>query len=287
MLIVADIILAFYFAFNKIYQKSEGTSMAAGFKFNALSGLFTLIIFLILNGFSTKITVFSCILALGKTVFVVAYTLLGFRLLKEGTMALYTLFLMIGGMTVPYIYGLAFLGEEFSWLRTFALIVILLGVGIANFDKGKMNGKMLLMCIGVFILNGFVSVISKIHQLETYSRVAVGANGFIIIGAFIQFVICGICYLATKKNVHGKSQKPLSTIALIGIVVLASAMNGFSYLLQLEGASKLPATVIYPVVTGGSIVFSSLVGIVAFKERPSLKVIISVCLCFVGTLMFL
>jgi len=287
MLIIADIILAFYFAFNKIYQRSEGTSMAAGFKFNALSGLFTLIIFLMLNGFSTKITVFSCILALGKTVFVVAYTLLGFRLLKEGSMALYTLFLMIGGMTVPYIYGLVFLEEDFSWLRTVALIVILFGVGIANFDKGKMNVKMLLMCIGVFILNGFVSVISKIHQLETYSTISVGANGFIIIGAFIQFVICGICYFVTKKNTHKKGQKPMKTFGLIGVVVLASAMNGFSYLLQLEGAAKLPATVIYPVVTGGSIVFSSLVGVVAFKERPSSKVIISICLCFVGTLMFL
>lgn len=287
MLIVADIILAFYFAFNKIYQKSEGTSMAAGFRFSALSGFFTIIIFLFVNGFGIKFTVFSCVLALVKTILVVMYTLLGFRLLKEGSMALYTLFLMIGGMTVPYVFGLAFLDEEFSWLRTVALVVILFGVGIANFDKGKMNIRMLLMCVSVFVVNGFVSVISKIHQLDAYSNVSVGANNFIIIGAFIQFVICGICYLITKKNMHGKSQKPLSAPALTAVIILAAAMSGFSYLLQLEGAAKLPATVIYPVVTGGSIVFSSLMGMIAFKERPSSKVMISVCLCCVGTLMFL
>lgn len=287
MLIVADIILAFYFAFNKMYQKSEGTSMTAGFKFSALSGFFTMIIFLIVNGFNVKFTMFSCVLALAKTILVVMYTLLGFRLLKEGSMALYTLFLMIGGMTVPYMFGLAFLNEEFSWLRTVALVVILFGVGSANFDKGKMNVRMLLMCIAVFVINGFVSVISKIHQLDAYSTVSVGANSFIVIGAFIQFVVCGICYLITRKNMHGKSQKSLSAIALFAVVILAATMSGFSYMLQLEGASKLPATVIYPVVTGGSIVFSSLMGVIAFKERPSSKVIISVCLCFTGTLMFL
>ena len=58
-------------------------------------------------------------------------------------------------------------------------------------------------------------------------------------------------------------------------------------MLQLLGEKTLPATVLYPFITGGSIVFSSLAGVIFFKEKLSAKLIISVMLCFAGTVMFL
>lgn len=63
-------------------------------------------------------------------------------------------------------------------------------------------------------------------------------------------------------------------------------MGGASYFLQLYVAKSLPATVLYPFITGGSIVFSALIGAVLFKEKLSGKLITSVVLCFVGTIMF-
>lgn len=287
MLILSDIIFSGYFALNKLYQRSEGTSMAAGFLFNTVSGLVTLIVFLAISGFCLEFTVLSCVFAFLQTIMMVIYTLLGFKLLKEGSITQYTLFLMIGGMTVPYVWGLLFLNEEFSWLRTFALLVILLGVAIANFEKGKTNVKMLLMYIAVFVSNGFVSVISKIHQLESLKTVTVGAVSFIMLCSVFQTVICGIGFMLTRKNYGVTDEKRLSPGKILVVISGAALMYGFSYLLQLEGAAKLPATVMYPVVTGGIIVFSTLLGAVAFREKLSAKLIISVCLCFVGTLMFL
>jgi multidrug transporter EmrE-like cation transporter len=58
-------------------------------------------------------------------------------------------------------------------------------------------------------------------------------------------------------------------------------------LLQLFGAASLPATVLYPFVTGGSIVLSSLAGIIFFKDKLSKNVIASIILCFLGTILFL
>lgn len=286
MLILADILLAMNIAFSKVYQTSEGTTLAAGMKYNALAGLFTTIYFFVINGFQVHITLYSCIMAFAKTVLVVSYTFFGFRLLKMGSMALYTLFLMIGGMSVPYVWGLAFLGEQFSWLRTAALVLILAGVILANLSKGETNLKVLLMCVAVFFLNGFVSVISKLHSIEIV-HATVNADDFVLIGGFIQFVFCGTGYLLTRKSLVSNSKKRLHWSKILLLVAIGSILGGVSYLLQLFGAEKLPATVIYPFVTAGSIIFSTFMGIFVFKEKISKKMIISVCLCFIGTLMFL
>ncbi|GEM_PF-6484974 len=72
---------------------------------------------------------------------VMCYNIIGFRLLKSGTMAMHTLFLMSGGMVLPYVFGLLFLNEPFSLFRTAALILILAGVVLSNDDNEKVNPK--------------------------------------------------------------------------------------------------------------------------------------------------
>ena len=67
----------------------------------------------------------------------------------------------------------------------------------------------------------------------------------------------------------------------------AALIGGISYLLQLVGARDLPASVLYPMITGGSIIFSTLSGMVFFKERPQRKQLLGILACFLGTLFFL
>jgi len=58
-------------------------------------------------------------------------------------------------------------------------------------------------------------------------------------------------------------------------------------MLQLIGASTISATVVYPLITGGSIILSSVAGFLILKERPTKQQIISVLICFIGTCLFL
>ncbi len=163
LLTIATILLAGNFVITKLYQKKKGTSPKAGLLFNALSGLFMAIIFLCISAFEIKFTPFSLAMSVLSSVLMMSYTLIGFKLLKGGTMADYMLFLMTGGMIVPYIYGILFLNEDFTIIRTLALLVIVAGVVIANYSEEKISLKRLLMCISVFLLNGFVSIAYKVH----------------------------------------------------------------------------------------------------------------------------
>ena len=318
MLLGAAALLAVCFVINKIYQKYAGTSLEAGLTFNTLIGFFAAIIFFFIGGLKFEITAFSLIMATAMTVVVMAYTLIGFRILKDGSVAVYSIFLMSGGMMVPYIYGLIFLDEEFSWLRTVGLLVLIFAVVISNFGtKGeKTDLKRLAMCICVFLLNGCVSVISKVHQVETaFSKV--GTEQFVMLGGIAKFVIGAIVlsclilvqkkhtgaphmtqngengsdsYDSAEKAVRAGSAGILSASVIkivIPIIIFAAAVDGVSYFLQLKGAEDLPATVLYPMVTGASMIFSAAADFVVFRQKPSKFVLASVALCFVGTLMFL
>lgn len=285
MLTLAALLLAVNFSLTKVYQSIEGTAPKAGVGFTSLLGLFTAVVFYALNGFEINITVYSFIMAALSNLLVVGYTLLGFRLLKHGSMALYTLFLMSGGMTVPYIWGLIFLDESISIARMGGLVLILASVFLSNFADEKINYKQILMCVAVFFINGFVSVVSKLHQIEAFfSRV--NTMEFVILGGVFNFIFSGILFLI-MKNDEGK--KKISKIRYKSLLVILSSaiVSGFSYMLQLTGAESLPATVLYPFVTGGTIVFSTIVGKLLFKEKLSKKLVLSVVLCFLGTIMFL
>ena len=289
LLLLAAVLLAFDFALSKLYQRRAGATLSAGFAFNALSGLFTAFIFWAIGGFSLEISLFSVIMACLLSALGITYTLFGFRILKSGSMALYSLFLMVGGMTLPYLWGLWFLDEAFSWLRTGGLIVLMLAVLLSNLPKKgeRINPKLLLMCLAVFLLNGLVSVVSKTHQVQI-SFVSVSAAQFVAFSGVAKFALAGSAFLISKKiDPTPKTSHRTSSLFILGLVALSAAVSGISYLFQLIGAENLPATVLYPFITGGGMIFSSIVGMVVFREKPSRVLLFSIGLCFVGTLMFL
>ena len=82
-------------------------------------------------------------------------------------------------------------------------------------------------------------------------------------------VICTVLYLLLKKKqTNPRKKESLKGFLFIPVV---AATGGGSYLLQLIGAEHLPATVLYPMVTGGTIIFTAVAGRVFFKEKISKK----------------
>lgn len=75
--------------------------------------------------------------------------------------------------------------------------------------------------------------------------------------------------------------------SILPIVIFASVFDGISYMLQLIGAESLPASVLYPFITGGSIILTSFAGVTFFKEKLIIRQWMAVTACFVGTLLFL
>lgn len=282
LLTAASVLQSGDFVLNKLYQRKYGTAPKKALAFNSLLGLFTAVIFTIING-GMHFAAFSCVLAGLTSMLVMSYSIIGFRFLKTGTLSAYTMFLMTGGMILPGIYGFLFLGEPLAFSTVSAITVIMIGV-ILNCTGGKIQKNQIIMCVSVFVLNGFVSICSKIHQTST-AFATVNTNEFIVWSGIFKFLMGGILYLFFKNekaDTGGAGFKP----ALL-IIAGSALFSGFSYLLQLVGAVNLPATMLYPFVTGGCVIFSSIAAKLFFKERLSRRQIISIALCFGGTLLYL
>ncbi len=281
--IAAVILLAFDFALQRKYQTMEGANLIAGLKFNAVSGLMMTVIFFALSGFRVEFSPFSLIMAFAMALFNTSYSVIGFRILKNSGMAIYSLFLMSGGMLLPYFYGVLFLGEELNLFRIAGVAVILMAVILSNKSKQKIKASIWLYCAAVFILNGLVSIVSKTHQIhEIYATISSGA--FVMYSGIFRALLSFLVLLFLKQEKQSTFFLSKTTILVLGGSAL---VGGVSYMFQLIGAKDLPATVLYPMVTGGSIIFSAISGKVFFKERLTVYQIASIALCFIGTLLFL
>ena len=286
LIIIADIFLAANIVFQKIYQKTAGTSVKAGLLYNAATGVFSALLFLIMNQFQIKLTGFSVLMAAIFAVVFMLYIFIGFKIMEKKNMALYTLFLMSGGMTVPYVFGVLFLNEELTVIRTIGLLAIIISIAVSNSGAEKPDKKQLLLCLAVFFLNGVSSVTSKIHQISPASEI-VKSTDFAFLVMLFKAVICSVVMFICKNKFFGERSVKLPVKSVIGFIVLASLADGLTYMLQLIGATKLPATVLYPFVTGGSVIFTSLAGVIVFREKLSQRQLIAIAVCFVATLMFL
>lgn len=283
LVIFSTALLAINFAVSKRYQLTEGTGMERGLRFNMYLGLATAVTFFALSGFRAGFSWFSVLMAFAMSFCAVAYTVLGFSVMKAGNMALYTLFLMSGGMILPYIFGVAFLNETLSVWRVAGLLLILFAVVLSNKSDRPVSKKVLGLCAAIFVFNGFVSIVSKSHQVASRYP-AVSNTEFVLYTGLAKFFMSFVALLFCKKK------RPVFTFARKGSVLLAvgsAVLSGISYSLQLMGAKHLPATVLYPIITGGAIIFSALSARVFFKEKPTKAQLISIVLCFIGTLLFL
>ena len=232
---------------------------------------------------------YSMLMASIVSLSVMSYNILGFRILKAGSMAFYTLFLMCGGMILPYVWGVLFLNEKLSLFHILGLSLIICSIIITANDKKIPNKYILVLCVIIFFLNGISSIVGKMHQIEKTYR-CISEMEFVIATGVAKFVIAAFAYVTVKiKNANKAFSEHENVGFTFGVllIVMSTLLSGLSYILQLNGAKNLPATVLYPLITGGTIICSSVVGIIFFKEKISKRLILSIIICFVGTCMFL
>ena len=92
--------------------------------------------------------------------------------------------------------------------------------------------------------------------------------------------------MAVKKEkpvLSGKTGIP----SLVLIILGQAGSGGVSYFLQLIAAGHLPASVQYPILTGGSIVLTALAGRIFFREKQDGTALAGTFLAFAATFLFL
>ena len=303
MITAAVVLLALQFSTNRAFQKRCGTAATASLTFTAIGSVCSALVGVIVaytmfDGL--QFSVYSTIMAAILSVLCVAYTYIGFKIMAYGSMSLFTMFLMLGGMMLPFIYGVVFLNETLTPCRLIGLILLVVSMVFPVAAKEKQNKSenrskkdlavFVVLCTSVFMLNGFVSITSKIHQINTEQKI-VNSPSFSFMSAIIKLVLCGALLLIYEGSRKKKGEKScfegVKPSFIIGVSCVGALFSSVSYILQLISASEVDAAMLYPMITGGSTVLCALAGFIFFKEKPDKLSFVGLVLSFAATFLFL
>ena len=295
----AVLCFAAQFAFNKVYEGSIKQTTATALVLPLVIGIIGVIQCAIMCGFSITLSPISLILAFAMALAFIPCYVLGIKVLNLGSLAIYSMFMMLGGMLVPYFYGIIFLNEGLTEAKGIgcilltAFIVMQAIIQNESMAKNKSGTKkeritFLALCIAIFFLNGMTGVIAKIHEI---SAGAVSEANFTflysLVTALVSLVL--LLFLPSGKEKGGKAKEIASAMAkkpLFSMIGLGIMTNTGNFLL-LKAAAKLPASVQFPFTSGGVILLSALVSALVFREKLVRKEWLAVLGASAATILFL
>lgn len=311
MLIGASFLFGSQFMVTKAFEKNYGKTVRASLSFSLLYSLFAGVIFFIIKLISSgtvfNLNPFSLCMAFGLSLVNILSSAIGIKTLALGDIAVYSLFLMLGGMIVPFFAGIVFLKESVSVCNLIGVAIMIIALCLPVFfgKKNKNAGEaqtdgdtkkktsvfFYVLCVFLFILNGLSSTLSKFNSVR--EGAALGAE-FTFYTYGIQFVISLAAFALTTAS--GKSDKMqneekqpciLFRPVAIGCGAAFGAVNGTAFLMSSVAAEHVVAVAQYPLITGATILFSSLLAFLFYREKPTALQLVQIVISLAATILFM
>lgn len=273
MIAISAFLFSTQFLLNNEYRKESGNTWNAALKFSLYSSLFGLAALLCINKFHLEFSVFSAVVAVIYSMVTITLGYSSIKAFLYANLSVYSVFAMIGGMLLPFVYGVL-CGEKLTWARIVCCILIAVSV-LMSINKGENSKKAVKYYIAVFILNGMVGVISKFHQIHI--DLCVDSGSFMILTKICSVTLSALLIAFQKEKNYSISIKACTYI------IIYSLVNSIGNLMLLISLIYLPASVQYPICTGGTIVFSVLISALS-KENITKKECIGAGIAFIATL---
>ena len=317
MLLGASFLFGSQFMVTKAFEKNYGKTIRTSLSFSLLYSLFAGVIFFIIklisSGTAFNLNPFSLCMSFGLSLVNILSSAFGIKTLALGDIAVYSLFLMLGGMIVPFFAGVVFLKESVSVCNLIGVAIMIFALCLPvffgkknknaeethNCNTAEQNGDakkkssviFYVLCVFLFILNGLSSTLSKFNSVR--DGAALGAE-FTFYTYGIQFVVSLVAFALIKA--FGKSDKSQSEekqpVALfqpkaIGCGAAFGAVNGTAFLLSSIAAEHVAAVAQYPLITGATILFSSLLAFLFYREKPTALQLVQIAISFAATVLFM
>lgn len=291
-LILSAFLFSSEFIFVKLFENKNGSTYTSALCFSLGSSVIGLPILFICNGFALSFSWYSLLMAGLLALVSVLANIIGIKAVSLGSLAVYTLFMMLGGMIVPFLVGATFLQEQVTIWCIIATVMLIGALVLPVFDKTETqaNGKskktfwlFILLCAFLFMLNGANSTIGNLHQNEKITYEKVGTVDFLIWKYIFKIFYCGVLFVMhRKKEKYKLLVQKSSLLAGAGFAVVHITAT----LLQLYCAITVNASLMYPLVTGGVLIFTPILSRFLFKEKLTAFVIAEIVISVVATVLF-
>ena len=200
-------------------------------------------------GFATTL----CLGVVGGILFLVSFMLLQWNTRKNG-IVLSSVFMKLG-LLVPMLLSVLVFHELPTAVQIIGFCLALAAILLINLKKGAQAGGFRWALVLLLLTGGSADAMSKVYDALGTPTLS---NQFLFYIFAVALVLC-LCLAVCKKERPGIRE--LLYGAAIGIP------NFFSSKFLLRSLSDLPAVVVYPSFSIGTILLTTLVGVLVFKER--------------------
>ena len=207
--------------------------------------------------FRADVLLYSLFFALGYGTAVIGL----FFAIKTGPLSL-TALLQSYSLIIPTMYGLIFLGDEIDAFLIVGLIALMISLFLVNWEKKsdekKITPKWIFFVLLSFFGNGCCSVVQKMQQDHFEGAYK---NEFMIPALLAVAAVIAIFALILERDRFLPSVKGSGWAALWGL------SNGLSNFLVMVLTTRLPASVMYPMISAGGIIISWVIARAVYRER--------------------
>ena len=285
LLLVSGFLFSSEFIFTKSYERHIGSTYKSTVHFIFITGLVMFLMLFIVNGFQISFSFVSILCAFLLALLYIIANVVSIKAISIGSLAILTLFNMSGGTVVPFMVGVFFLNEEINLASALALFLLMFALFLPLFKKkdkseNKVNALFIILCVLVFALNGANATVGKLHQINPTS---VGTLDMLTIKYMFR-TFFGLLMLFTVRT--GNSFKGLLNKKSIVCSSAYAIVHCVATVLQLFCAVTENASLVYPLITGGSLFFTPILALAIFKEKLDKCTILQIVISVVATILF-
>lgn len=249
------------------YSKKE----TAVLNFKALFVAFAISLLFIADEFYKlfEISAFSVILSVFFGISVALTQIMQSKAMGNGPASLVSLVYSCGFL-VPIFYGLIFWDEGVSIYQWLGIVLIVVALCLIVF-KGEKGGRLLawLPFVALAMLgSGANAIFQKTHQ---YSAFADELQFFLVYSLFFSSLFTGIVSLVIRKSKEAEPDlsKKQRVIKKVVVPLCLGVCVGLLNFLNLSLSGKLPSIILFPVYNVGSMLLSSLISALIYKDKPT------------------
>lgn len=227
---------------------------------------------------SGKLLLISALSGVSTTVFVVTWLVS----VKKSAYMMLDVFLMLG-VLVPLVFGQLFLNEQVKLTQWLGLGVLLVAAYIMCSYNNSIKEKITFSSFLLLMLCGFANGITDFSQKLFVNQMPnVPASVFNFYTYVFSAISLAVAFFLTKGKEESKGKSDLKKI--VGyILVMAICLFGNSYFKTLA-AERLDSVLLYPLNQGASLILSSVMSVVLFREKMTVKGIVGIATAFLGLL---
>ncbi len=251
------------------FAKKNVRNITDGIFFNGLVFIFSALLFIKdAVGSHIAVILFGAVFGLGSFL----YQLFYINAMACGNVSL-TILMVNLSMIMPTAFSVVVYGEKLTLLRLIGIIlcIIALVLGVDYKEKAKEYKKWFIFAVSTMVVNGAIAVWHKIFGKTEY----VGdSSGFVAWAYLAAAVFSVIIYFILKVKQNTLTYK-ISHITVLFALGTGLTLSVFQYL-NTKAISAIDGTLLFPAFYGGTLITSTLSGVLIFKDKLKINQLISI-----------